>query len=890
MLLFSSRESEFQDYVNLLGHTWWSKVLSVFTCCGTEKYVNIGRQIVDSQSGLFKAPISALSWVASASSPLSWGPVEHGNVFSGFGSVEPLKHSFVIVTYGRLIAIKTELGLFPFPTIVRPGGCGQLLNLVQHDEGTCSFYSTLGEGTPYELRPAVELVACGGLYVVSWLVDANTRLIKFDRDQSHWLIKVSTFETVRAAYVETKGSMNPSFVSSQLLTEGTPEWRREAAARLVAYFGGVRYGEALTYFSANVSLAGKLLENHGKPYATAIAPNPTTNPAVLPDINPSMDVLAVTERVFKPNPIANHKKFDIDLVEPFVDEFIKQMRRYCDDTVVPISPQEVIESQKTKATREKNLRAMGTLPVYGQQATIKAFLKKESYPKQNAPRNISDMDAGHNFLGFQYLIPLKSRVFKSMPFYCPGLQPLDVADRVKAYVERTRIAGKTVLEGDYTRYDGSQTERFRRIAFRIARAFVKPDAHRDWDKLVDSHFAATAKTAIEKHSYDLFGSMYSGSFFTTDGNTLGSAFVSFVALHVFGELPAEMAFDCLGLAFGDDTITCGEKQWHVAAAEACGLTLKMLETVHHVSFLSRNYPMICGTRHSAPSVRRTLDKIHIVCRVLPENEQAVILHQKLSSILLLGPNTPLLSNYCRAVLRISGLTPLTAKDVQYDQYWLSDCTDEVPFEPLNSTEWTYIALLVAEEFGITVGALKDYCSAMDRATELEQLRNLIHSQPAVFNSDYFFLGSLQSPPPFVVESLQPSRVNPVVRSGKKDKNKSVVSEGKKRDAPLSLLDSAVEPTVEVPRDSSNQSPPQVAQACNPPTSGGPPITDAPVIVERNRPSANPNNPPGKRVVSNHGSRKQKQSNKGHHNKGDQRGCPPAKQQDKTEPQPSPTTR
>lgn len=727
-----------KDYVDLLNIGLRNKIAYYLSCCAKTKYSRLDDCNINAITTYYSGHLRR-EWVKCASSPLNWGQIEADETFAGFGKLDDLKHKFRIEVQRNLLVVRTHLGTQPFPTFFRPGGYGMPLRPLVTDAGSGKVgFSYDPDGSPYELMPCVDLVKYKDVYVVSWHVDENRRLIKFDRDSTFWTITNATFETVRAAFNDAGVTLGVAYVGNHYLSKENVDtaWRMQVAARLVAYFGGTRYGEALQYFNANVTLGGVTLDNSHKDYATSVCPPATTSPAVLPSINDSMDVLAVEKRILAVNPVAQGQEPDLSSLEDLKLEFIAHMRGICNDRIVPIDAMEVVDQQRTKATREKNLRAIEEWPEYGDLATIKAFLKKETYPKINDPRNISDIDAKHNLMGFRYLLPLK-KILVRMPFYAPGRNPRDVGTLVVDYVGRVRGAGFDTLEGDYSRYDGSQTEAFRRIPFDILKEFIATQHQPNWDKLVNAHFQVVARTAIEKRPYDTFGSMISGSFMTTDGNTLGAAFVSYVALRKFGEFKPGKAWKYAGLAFGDDTITTGKPEWHQQAAKICGLVLKMEEANDHVSFLSRTYPLVGASNHSAPVVKRALDKIHIIPRLIPDNELKQMMHQKLSSILLLGPNTPLLSNYCRAVLRIQKLEPLGLEDVEFEQYWLKECTDPIPFEPLEPGEWNYIAFITAVDFGISFSTLKKYCSIMDNAKTLDELNNLVHSPPGNTSDNYF---------------------------------------------------------------------------------------------------------------------------------------------------------
>jgi len=659
---------------------------------------------------------------------------------------------------GGLVILCNEQGNHPFPTRIEQSGVGEPTKITT--EGGVSRAKFDIKGQVHSLVPLAEIVRSGNCWMLSWL-DGGERCLKYDTDAETWRIPTSTFNTIAAQFRGSlsKQACNYSSIASNYLKyiNEDPEWRLQAAVRLVEYFGGTIYGPSISYFSAKVILGGVDLDNtKGNDYATQICPAVTHTPAPLPAINDSNDVAAIVKRIYDVTPVLNDVEIDITLMTRCAKEFAKEMVSRLGTGVEPISQDEVILRQKTKATRDKNFGASLNLPAFDDKAKVKAFLKKESYPKVNDPRNISDINAEHNLMGFRFLLPVKERL-KTLDWYMPGKHPRVVGQRVVEYVSAVRGTNKYhVLEGDYSRFDGSQCKELRHQAFTIIGELIDAKNRADWMKLAASQLEPIAHTSNEHRLYETCGSMVSGSFFTTDGNTIANALVAFTALFHFGGLSASNAFDLIGLIFGDDSLSGGLGEWHESAAKAYGLSLKMVVTIDHVTFLSRYYPRPTISPVSCPAVRRALDKIHIIPRKLNDKEKRPILHSKLSAYLIMGPNAPLLSNVCRAILRLNGLKPLSSKEIEFEQYWLTQIDmDETPFQKLDRQDWEIMSYLTSEELGIHPALISKLCNAIDNASTLSALENIIPSTPQVVKENYSILASCIEPQPLLVTSLTP---------------------------------------------------------------------------------------------------------------------------------------
>lgn len=212
--------------------------------------------------------------------------------------------------------------------------------------------------------------------------------------------------------------------------------------------------------------------------------------------------------------------------------------------------------------------------------------------------------------------------------------------------------GFTLLEGDFSRFDGSQTENVRRLSFRIMSSWVDPRHRSRFDAVVDDQFSALCRLP-DGTKYFPLGSMLSGAWCTTDGNTLLNAFVTYHALSILG-VPRRSRRHLMGVAFGDDGLVrqlvspFGDRLSDALIESARQLGLRMEVIIRPggaAGYLSRYYEFSeSGILSSCPDLARLLPKFQF--SVSPEPDEILRFSKKFSSLLLLcGDTTPVISNY-----------------------------------------------------------------------------------------------------------------------------------------------------------------------------------------------------------------------------------------------------
>lgn len=604
---------------------------------------------------------------------------------------------------------------------IRPSTYGLPVKMVAR--GNSRYAAPQVGGSPHRIYPVVTILDTEyeHTHLLKWRIDD---VVYLKLSSSHgWLSMPNSWYQSLAIRYGKSDRVQLQDVSSYMKTLGMdskdPDYHLNNSI-ILAWLGGEVRSRKTTYFTQPIRLGGELLDsNHHKDYHTDILPPATGTPAVLPSINDSNDVAAIVTRIIDVNPGTVKMAF-----ESFLDEFIQLMQNNTNVTFSPITTEEVVDSQKTCSTRTRMERAAIAI-LTDSNPKIDAFIKKEAYPDFKDPRNISNIAPEHNMVGFRFLLPFKQHVLKHLPWYMPCRTPRETGMLVHSFVASNTTY--PIVEGDYSRFDGTQCETTRRIAFRIMRHFVDANSRKEFDLMIDQQFKSIPTTCVEHRPYSLLGSMVSGSWSTTDGNTLLNAFVCYVARRRSG-IDQTAAFN-VGVVFGDDSITSCDPSILQDTAKTLGLSLKSDVRPDHVTFLSRIYPFPKDSGRSYPDVRRVMDKIHIVPRVVKPEERPVMIQQKLSSILLLSAGCPLVADYCRKTLHLFRLQPLTFQHigVEYLNYWISLSDEDPEFEALTDADYNHCIAHTALSYKLDETTIHACINSIKNSTNINDLYNVLPS-------------------------------------------------------------------------------------------------------------------------------------------------------------------
>jgi hypothetical protein len=285
-------------------------------------------------------------------------------------------------------------------------------------------------------------------------------------------------------------------------------------------------------------------------------------------------------------------------------------------------------------------------------SVTKSFQKAEAYGKLTDPRKIENF-SGPEKLGLARFTMALAAEMKEKPWYAMSEAPGGQAEKMSAVL----TCSQSVVETDYTRFDGSLSYPLRELEKAIGHRFFAPEYHRELDNWL--------RCTVDRKGVTEFGVKYttgagrlSGEPGTSLWNTVINAFVAYLALRtervnanadqVYGELCRR------GLFGGDDGVVGNLGMAAMEkAARMVGLIIKpaLKKRGEEVSFLARVYGpgSWFGKPDSCCDVLRQLPKFHL-CFSRGEAPRA-ILAAKAAAFLLDDANTPIIGIICAALCR-----------------------------------------------------------------------------------------------------------------------------------------------------------------------------------------------------------------------------------------------
>jgi len=387
-------------------------------------------------------------------------------------------------------------------------------------------------------------------------------------------------------------------------------------------------------------------------------------------------------------------------VPPFYHQCLNEFARlivpdHVANTLVPENYEFMVNAW-TRPTQRSLLDRVKHVLYYEKPWAVKSFQKAESYAKVTHPRNISTLPTGFNARLGQYFYAFSTYVMKPCHWYAFGKAPADIG---RVLSDKAKSATYAVVD-DTTRLDGSsgffQTEIIKTCALR---AFAPP-YKAELSRALDREAHATGFTS--------FGVMYKAEFNTLSGssdtsakNSLTTAFTHYIERRQAGLKPTD-AYAALGMYGGDDGVTfdCDQEVLKRVFAKT-GLLVKTdrIEMGRPVPFLGRYFidPWTCP--HSIADVPRQLRKLHLTATPATVPRDMILL-RKAEAILVTDSETPVLSEWAKAVIRhtsyldrraVSRMEHLIARDLSYWSKY------EDPFPPSDNIE--LVRSVVADQLG-----------------------------------------------------------------------------------------------------------------------------------------------------------------------------------------------
>lgn len=318
----------------------------------------------------------------------------------------------------------------------------------------------------------------------------------------------------------------------------------------------------------------------------------------------------------------------------------------------PVNLTEVMDAQVRPTQRARNQRA-GPYHETPTNAIVRSFQKAEAYGKPKPPRNISTLPINHTLALSRFTLGMKPAITR-WPFVHVGKDPATISAAVVALAGR----GIQIVGRDFSTFDGTISEfLYRHIARAACLRWAHPDVKNEFARLLDAETRAPATTQLGLHYRPGYGRL-SGSPTTSDHNTLINAFVSYATFREAGFSPTK-AFSSLGVYLGDDSLDAFSPKLQSVCARVCqDLGLRAKFVVHKrgewILYLARYFNPTTGASFADPM--RAIGKLHISFSGEADPVQA--LANRAHGYMNTDSQTPIISDWCRAVLRLtSGYVP-----------------------------------------------------------------------------------------------------------------------------------------------------------------------------------------------------------------------------------------
>lgn len=398
---------------------------------------------------------------------------------------------------------------------------------------------------------------------------------------------------------------------------------------------------------------GPSVTEDGKPAMRTMFPGYLKD-GVHPQRSENSDIACIRGRIQR---VANRD----DKLPPFYYQCISEFANKLipDDVAGTLCPEgfDFIHHKWNRPAQRSLLESVKHMLYFTKPWAVKSFQKAESYSKITDPRNISTVPTGHNALFGQYMYPFAEHILKRTNWYAFGRHPRELGEMMPGKFNKAN----SITPSDFSRLDGSTGENCTLIHRTYTNRAFAHQYHDQLNKCIDTEAHVHGFTMKGVH-YVANNNTISGSSATTSRNTSICATAAYIALRISGFSP-DNAWDNLGFYGGDDGITADLPADNLKKVCAkFGIVCKT-ETVYegnHVPFLGRYYldPWTCG--ESIADVERQLRKLHLSAtpEVVPRH---IVLRRKAEGILITDAETPILSDWAKAVLR---LTPSSLKEEQ----------------------------------------------------------------------------------------------------------------------------------------------------------------------------------------------------------------------------------
>jgi len=333
------------------------------------------------------------------------------------------------------------------------------------------------------------------------------------------------------------------------------------------------------------------------------------------------------------------------------------------------------------------------------------FAKTEPVkPDGKSTRIIVTFRGNENYALGRYVIPLSEHLSR-LPFWAPGKVPSEIQDFIHLQHCLAKSFGRHMEEGDYSAFDSTTGA----IGYALENAVLSLayGIGGEWSEYLNYVHNVEAKSRVGSEGMNVAmgnGTM-SGCKNTTMRNTMLCAFVAYANARDSGmnhHSAIERVESCIFSGDDSSIITCDYPMSTTAGRFGLKLESRLYDS-GPTTFLGRFYPDPYSNRSCVADVPRFLRRIHLL-DVPPNRDQHIALAQRALGNLVNDPDTPLLSTYCRSVLKARFITTL---DPLYHDKWKYDFL--ISGNTYSNSDFSYEELFaaIASYMGVDPLALED---------------------------------------------------------------------------------------------------------------------------------------------------------------------------------------
>lgn len=479
---------------------------------------------------------------------------------------------------------------------------------------------------------------------------------------------------------------------------------------------------------------GKLLLEDGKPSMRPLATPMMQSFAPVKSYN--NDLACINGRL---DAVRNSKpcpKECIGYREDFVHEILVSLQ--VKNSLVPLDFETYRDRLKNSTSIAQRMDGQEVFLLPSDRVRVSAFQKAEAYASVTAPRNISTLPASHNFRLGQFVYVLADYL-KRLPWYGPGRHPTDLSRRVLEIATQSLFLNNT----DFVKLDGSTSEYVRSVyQLLMERAFAKIHQE-EINKLLQAESTAKGYTQNDV-IYAVDYTICSGSSDTSQLGSISNAYLQYSSYRSTG-LNSTEAYSKLGLYFGDDGLS---PDLDLVVQQRCcarhGYLIKsdVIKPGMPLTFLGRLFTNPFGSSESMADVGRQLRKLHLSDCPLSVSTDLILARRALA-YLITDPQTPILSEWSRAILRLARVNDRQSQiDIaaREDSYWLFY---ESPFIHVRYDD----ALpFVADNLGISCDDVNRIIKILENAKTIAECFPVIKSEDCVVKIDAIVDGQIHIAP------------------------------------------------------------------------------------------------------------------------------------------------